>query len=127
MKRNLLFILLSFILLSGCEKDNKIWDISPVVVSVSVLDATGNDLLNPKTPNCLDATQIKAIYKEQEYACNASLIKTKAYMPRFYGLELQKYIYSQVYLLNFGEFDGAQNYGNETVTLLWEDSEKGLR
>lgn len=121
MQQKLLFLVFSFILLSGCNKD-VIWDIYPVVISVSVVDAQGNDLLNPQTPGCLDAGKIKAIYKGQEYKCKDPYkIKTKAYMPRFYGLELCKYSYSQVYLLNFGEFDGAQDYKNEVVFLVWED------
>lgn len=123
MKQKLLFACFSFIvLLSGCKKENKIWDIYPVVVSVSVMDAAGNDLLNPQTPGCLDASKIKAIYKGQEYGCkDPSQVKTKAYMPRFYGLELCKYNYSEIFLLNFGEFDGARDYIDEVVTLVWED------
>ncbi len=109
--------------LTSCDKiiNNKIWDISPVVVNVQVTDANGVDLLNPDNQNSFEASGIKAIYKGIEYECNknASEVNTKAYMPHFYGLQISKDINNGIYILKFGELDGAKSYFNEEVTIFW--------
>ena len=110
--------------LLSCDKiinNHKIWDISPVVVRVQVTDANGVDLLNPDNQNSFEASGIKAIYKGKEYECNkdVSEVKTKAYMPYFYGLQISKDFNNGAYILNFGELDGARSYFNEELTILW--------
>lgn len=91
--------------LTSCDKiiNNKIWDISPVVVNVQVADANGVDLLNPDNQNSFEASGIKAIYKEKEYECNKDVpeVKTKAYMPYFYGLQISKEFNNGTYILKF--------------------------
>lgn len=100
-----------------------VWDIYPVVVSVSVVDAQGNDLLDPQTPDAFDVSEINAIYKEKIYECNkdATGLRSKAYMPYFYGLQSYRNDYYGLYILSFGEFNGAESYTNESVTIVWPD------
>ena len=120
-----LLILLPLITLSGCDKDQNgnDWDISPVTFFIHVVDAEGNDLLNPQTKNGLDANKIKAVYKEKEYECNqdASQPPTKAYMPYFYGLKSFQSNQSGLYFLFFGELEGDKSYTNEVIKIVWED------
>ncbi len=122
--RYLLFGIMALTLLS-CEKinnDGKVWDIYPVVVTVQVVNTGGTDLLNPDNQNSLDSSIIKAVYKGLEYKCNKGLAQanTKAYLPHFYGLRMQKNPIGKYFLL-FGEFDGAKSYTNEEVTIFWGD------
>ena len=98
MKR-IAFLLLAIhvTMLSGCKKDGgtnggttKIWDINPVTVSVTATDAQGNDLLNPQASGALEVSEIKALYKGEEYVCNENQMTSKAVLPRFYGLKTEK-------------------------------------
>lgn len=126
MKRISCLFLTSIILLSACKDnpDYKIWDIAPVVVAVSVVDPQGNDLLNPINSNAFELSSIKAIYKDKEYVCDIAADRkgdSKAYMPHFYGLltYFNERLGSQI--LNFGEFDGAKSYKDESIKLVWPD------
>ena len=72
---------ISVIMLSGCKKDGetdggttKIWDINPITVTVTATDAQGNDLLNPQASGALEVSEIKALYKGEEYVCNENQI-----------------------------------------------------
>lgn len=112
--------------LLSCDKilnNGKIWDIGPVVVNVVVADVNGVDLLNPENQNSLDTSGIKVLYNGKEYECNklVSEVLTRAYMPHFYGLQINKYSYHNSYILSFGELDGAKSYSNEEVTIFWGD------
>ncbi len=112
--------------LLSCDEINnnrKIWDISPVVVTLRVLDANGADLLNPDNNNSIPVSGLKASYKGIEYECNKELsaVSTKAYMPHFYGLKVFKNSYYGTYILQFGELEGAKSYSNEVVTIFWGD------
>ncbi len=103
--------------------NGEIWDISPVVVTLNVVDANGVDLLNPDNSNSIPVSGLKASYKGVEYVCNKELpaVSTKAYMPYFYGLKVFKNSYYDTYTLQFGELDGAKSYSNEEVTIFWGD------
>lgn len=119
-----LFGILALTLLS-CEKinsDRKIWDISPVVVALQVVNANGVDLLNPDNQNSYAAANIKALYSGKEYECNKSIseVYTKAYLPHFYGLKIFKNNIGSYYL-HFGELEGAKSYSNEEVIIFWGD------
>ncbi|MDD2584982.1 MAG: hypothetical protein WCR61_05650 [Bacteroidales bacterium] len=122
----LLFGIIALGLLS-CDKilgDGTIWDINPVVVTVVVTDVNGVDLLNPDNQNSLDTSGIKAFYNGKEYECNklsAPEVATKAYLPHFYGLKIDKNRIYSTYFLSFGELDGAKSYSNEEVTIFWGD------
>lgn len=125
MKTKILLLLLAFVSLSGCDRDNrKIWDVEPTVVLIKVVDAKGDNLLDPAHSSPLDVTKIKAIYKGKEYPCNqdaANEMQTRDYLPHFYGLITSKYPEYKDYLLLFGEFDGTLSYENESVTIVWAD------
>lgn len=132
MKTKLLYVISMFtlILFSGCDNDNEdvlIWDICPVVYTIQIMDHNGNDLLNPATPNSLDYTTIKAIYKDNDYQCKEEDSgKTKAYMPRFYGLIRSKNQNAGPYLLKFGELEGSTSYKDEVLTLVYEDGSSDI-
>lgn len=124
MKNTVYLILLSILALSGCQDrraESMKWDISPVVISVMVADAEGADLLNPTTPNALDTTKIKALYRGQEYECKRNqyaYVASRAYLPHFNGLMITKYDHLNLYILQFGELDGEQSYSNESLTII---------
>ncbi len=128
MKTKYFFLGLVSLVLFSCDGifgDRKIWDISPVVYIVQVVNTNGVDLLNPDNPGSIAASGIKAIYNGKEYECNKeqSALTTKAYMPHFFGLKVTKnqYIVNGVYLLTFGELDGAKSYSGEEITIMWGD------
>lgn len=106
----------------SCDKE-MIYDVYPVVMKVTVVNNGGVDLLNPENDGAFDETQIKVLYKDEEYECGEDMseLRTKAYMPHFYGLRNLYNVYSQVYELEFGEFDGAESYSGEEITILWGD------
>lgn len=118
-----LFMLMSIVLLSGCKREcgDVIWDINPVVYSISIVDANGNDLLNPATAGALDYSKLKAVYKNKDYSCQKqeAITSTKAYLPQFYGLQLRQD--KGTFMLDFGELDGAASYKNETIRLDYGD------
>ena len=95
-------------------------DFYPVMVSVHVTDEDGHDRLDPTSAYFI-GENISAIYEGQVYPVQKMFAdpETKAYMPRFFGLEWRKdrlYGYSLV----FGEFDGADDQ-DITVTFVWPD------
>lgn len=128
MRRILFLLLLTITSLSSCNNENMIWDIAPVVVKISVVDAQGNDLLNPQTDNALELGKIKAIYNGQDYLYGVSPDdpKSKAYLPRFYGLMSEFNSHHERHILSFGEFDGAESYTNESVTIVWPDGSSDI-
>ncbi len=110
--------------LLSCDKINnggKIWDISPVVVTLQVVDSKGVDILNPENINSIPVSGVKAFYKGVEYECNKEMpaVSTKAYLPQFYGLRICKNSYYGTYSLQFGELEGAKSYSNEEITISW--------
>lgn len=118
-----LFMLMSIVFFSGCKEDggDAVWDIYPVVYSISIVDTNGNDLLNPATPGALDYSKIKAVYKNKDYSCQKqeAITSTKAYLPQFYGLQLRQD--KGRFMLDFGELEGAESYKNETIRLDYGD------
>ena len=125
MKTKFLLFAILAIGLSSCDliPEGKIWDIAPVVYIVEVTNAGGVDLLNQENPNAIDTSLIKAVYRGVEYKCSIDpyIASTKAYLPRFHGLQLSKYYQSNIFVLRFGELDGAKSYSNEELTILWGD------
>ena len=63
------------------------------------------------------------MYRGVEYKCSIDpyIAPSKAYLPRFNGLQLSKHYQSNTFVLRFGELDGAESYSNEELTLLWGD------
>ena len=126
-KKYLLLGIMALVLLSCDEINNnrRIWDISPVVIRVQVVNTIGIDLLNPDNQNSFAASGIKAVYNGKDYECNKSVseVNTKAYFPLFYGLQMNKNTITNdgTYILSFGELNGAKSYSNEEITIFWGD------
>lgn len=105
--------------------DMILWDFVPIELCIAVQDAEGNDLLNPDTPGNIANQGIKAIYKETIYEKDAPISQTRAYMPRFTGLQTIK-SKEGVYFLTFGEFAGDKTFDNEQVIIDWNDGTKDV-
>lgn len=95
-------------LTASCTVDSGediIWDFSPIVVSIKVLDTNGYSVLNSANVGNITAT-----YRGKSYPCTK---RTRYYMPTFYGLT-----YSNDYLL-FGELDATNVYDDEQLAIDW--------
>ncbi len=110
----LLFAAAASFLFAGC---GRIWDFNPVVFTIKVVDAEGNDLLNPDLEGGIDASGIVAQYEGEEYKC---VVPTRYYMPHFEGLKLENYG-DHGYMLTFGEFAGEREFDNAELVLIWPD------
>lgn len=106
---------------TACDNgDMRIWDIYPIVLSISVQDAQGNDLLNPETPGSIAHRDIKALYQGKTYEKDSVVYPTRAYLAQLKGLCIWKGE-NGLYYLTFGEFDGARTFDNEQVVIDWND------
>ena len=133
MKR--LLIAFAFVLcLTGCEKlpllGGMIIDWYPVVFDIQVVDANGKDLLDPSNDNSwLLGTTISFMDKKDtlDQACLDNIHQTRAYLPYYDGVKLMSS--TRVlpnWFLNFGEFDGADSYDNEKLTITWPDGKVNI-
>ena len=117
-------ITLVFLLLTSCEDNdngNIIWDIYPVYSDIYLMDAEGNNLLDPNTSGTLYGKQITVDYNGESFSVNwkpETEDTTRAYLAVFKGLTFVKgYSLGESQTptllnenhLNFGEFDGAKN------------------
>lgn len=114
--RKLLFstFLAGILLLSGCE--HYIYDFHSITVYVSVMDKSGNDLLDPDSEYFI-GSDISVEYRGKiEYL--KPLESTKDVLVIYKGLELiQK---DGAYVLAFGELDGSEEYDDDFV-ITWPD------
>ena len=86
-------------------------------------------MLNPENSGSFKVNEIKALYGGKEYDCSAidtTRPPTKAYLPRFFGLKIEKNIFRGNYLLHFGELEGAKSYLNEELTIFWGDGSSDI-
>src|SRR5574344_1164577 len=79
------FLMVAVLLISGCYTP-PIQDWYPIILSVSVSDKSGNDLLDPENPQYIGDGAVLT-YRGEEYQ---SSISTKAYLPNFSGLRIEK-------------------------------------
>ena len=95
-------------------------DYYPVVITVTVQDEAGHDRLDPDSDYFI-GEDISAVYEGQVYPMQKMFADaaTKAYLPRFFGLEWRQ-DRNYGYYLTFGEFDGAEDQ-DITVTFVWPD------
>ena len=123
--------LLSLCCLSGCSDDESldgpdsdvIWDIYPFGITITVSDAEGNDLLNPDAENSIAHQGIKMIYQGKTYKKDSlanEIPPSRAYLPRFYGLNSYKGNDGR-YRLAIGEFFGDRDYEPQDILLDWND------
>lgn len=142
MKRFLVLFAL-VLCIAGCEKGDEFGDAipvsgedfvvrdwAPIEFYVKVLDSDGKDLLDPSNDNSwvigtvLDFKGKKSIVGK---ACLDTVYKSKAYMPQYYGVRLFKIEYDSLgYFLKLGEFDGADKYDNEKLTITWPDGKSNI-
>ena len=109
-RRLSLFMLIAGVACSCTTDENSdeiIWDFSPIVVSIKVLDSNGYSVLT--TANTRNIT---AVYRGINYPCKS---RTRFYMPDFFGLTQ-----TNDYLL-FGELDATQVYEGEELAINWGD------
>ncbi len=131
MKRFLFTMALVFCL-SGCDKIPVpiITDWAPVNFYIKVVDANGEDLLDPLNDNTwVIGTTLDFMGSKDtvDQACLDNINQTKYYMPHFDGVRLVKSTGANVgYVLAFGEFDGADSYDNEKLTITWPDGESNI-
>lgn len=128
MKRYL-FALVVILAISGCSKfpfSDYIIDWAPVNFYIKVVDASGNDLLDPSNEKSwIIGTTLDFMNKKDtvDMACIENIHQTKVYLPYFSGVKLMKNPFSPFdgYVLKFGEFDGADSYDKEQLTINWPD------
>lgn len=98
-----------------------IWDIYPTIISISVEDARGNDLLNPEVEGNIAENGIKAIYKGEVFEKDSVAHRFgRAYMAVFYGLFTDT-LTNGKYVLTVGEFAGDEDFENEEIVIDWND------
>ncbi|MDO4159764.1 MAG: hypothetical protein Q4D41_04840 [Prevotellaceae bacterium] len=116
----------------GCSNDEDegymIFDFYPFEINIIVKDASGNDLINPQTPNNISENGIKVLYNGNVYEKDSLKnevppMSTRAIMPRLYGLKTEKDT-NGAYRLCFGEFNGEGSYDGETFVIDWNDGTK---
>ena len=95
-------------------------DFAPVLVTVQVTDEAGHDRLNPSSEFFI-GENISAVYEGKVYPVEILVPETKTYAAYFFGLRLRQMGWKDdQYLLEFGEFDGADDQ-NISVTFVWPD------
>lgn len=106
-------------------RDGEIWDIAPYMVEICVVDADGNDLLNPDNPDNILKDSITAEFEGNVYKVNTErMAYTRYYMPQFYGLLCYKPYGEDHYMLEFGEFDGQKDAEVRQLTIDWKDGKQ---
>lgn len=114
--------------LSGCsdhdEIENLEIDFAPVQICIMAESQDGKDLLNPAVEGNILSHDIVATYRGKEYT-NGISSKSRAYMPRFYGLITMK-LQNGKYALAFGELDGEEEFKNEELVIDWGDGQQDV-
>lgn len=114
-----------FSLFTACDNNEDpvlppIYDVSPVEFYIYVQDEDGHDLLNSATKGNILEQGIKAVYDNKEFKLNELPLRTRYYMPTFYGLRTVEDKDGR-YSLFFGEFDGAQDWDYTSFSVDWGD------
>lgn len=121
----LMALCFSFAITSCGEKeenyDDLIVDYAPVEFYISVENAKGVDLLNVENEGALDLDAITLYYDEKTYVLNPKTEPqaTRAYMPHFEGMELQKI--DGKYCIYVGEFEGGPWVESDSLGIEWGD------
>jgi hypothetical protein len=124
----LMALCLSFAITScGDKNEDEILfvDYAPVEFYISVENKYGVDLLNSENEGALDLDAITLYYDEKTYVLNPKTEPqaTRAYMPHFEGMELQKI--DGKYRIYVGEFEGCPGYSsNDSFAMEWGDGSR---
>ncbi|NLD21762.1 MAG: hypothetical protein GX664_04690 [Bacteroidales bacterium] len=98
-----------------------IWDIAPVCLTLAATDST-HDLFDPAVEgNIID--EVSVTYDGKEYKVET---QDKAYLAVFHGLVHRYWGEKYGHVLVFGEFDGAADFNDMTMTVNWPDSSKDV-
>ena len=108
----------------GDKNEDIIVDYAPVEFYISVENKSGLDLLNSENEGAVDVDAIKLYYKDKSYSFNSEATSpfTRAYMPHFEGMELQKI--DGKYRIYVGEFDGNPGYSGDSFVMEWGDGSR---
>lgn len=104
------------------EDETLFVDYYPVEFYISVENKYGVDLLNSENEGALDVDAITLGYKGVTYSFDSEVAATvtRAYLPKFKGMELQKI--DGKYRIYVGEFEGCPGYSsNDSFTMEWGD------
>ena len=103
------------------EDEDIIVDYAPVEFYISVENKYGVDLLNSENEGALDVDAITLGYKGVTYSFDseATATVTRAYFPRFKGMELQKI--DGKYRIYVGEFEGGPWVESDSFGIEWGD------
>lgn len=120
----LMALCLSFAITScGDKNEDEILfvDYAPVEFYISVENKYGVDLLNSENEGALDVDAITLGYKGVTYSFDseATATVTRAYFPRFKGMELQKI--DGKYRIYVGEFEGGPWVESDSFGIEWGD------
>lgn len=96
-----------------------IWDFYPAIVSISIVDKNGVDLLDPAAAGTLRDKPIYVTYKEQRHDLATAKSDTRAILTEFNGLWLGYDKELKRNALMFGEFNVSKNYQKEPFTLYY--------
>lgn len=124
----LMALCLSFIAISCGDKEENddflIVDYAPVEFYISVENRYGVDLLNSENDGALDVDAIKLLYKSETYSFDSEVTATvtRAYRPKFKGMELQKI--DGKYRIYVGEFEGSPGHSHDSFVMEWGDGSK---
>ena len=129
--KGIMAVLLSASMFGACDNeggsDLVIWDIDPIMFSISITDSVGNDLLDSTFQKNLikDITvsyqdETYPVVTEREYYEKHN--QTRAYMTEFRGLLLRTYWSHKTFTygnceLVFGEFSGEENIDKREIIL----------
>lgn len=129
------------LLLGACGKKGEnpeppIVDFTPINLVIEVLDADGNDLVNPNHPNSIVKSSVRAEVEGKFFDLQSSSYAyenrkptpeaLRAYLPMWYGLSYaEQRAEGRPWVLVIGEFDGSESITRE-VKLHWEDGTTSL-
>ena len=120
---------------SSDDDDDIIWDIAPVVVYADVIDAAGNNLLNPDVQGNIVGETMTIEYHGDAYGVQWETLwpgYTRAYFARFYGMlhhPADRYKPASAqnpWILEIGELPGDDDY-DITLPLKYKDQEFDIR
>lgn len=103
------------------DDDFLIVDYYPVEFYISLENSKGVDLLNAENEGAVDLDAITLYYNEKTYVLNpeSDPQATRAYLPIFEGMKLQKV--DGKYRIYVGEFEGCPSYDGDSFAISWGD------
>lgn len=116
--------------LSACDDSSKekdlIVDYTPITFDIRVVDESGANMIDPEHPRSITKTDIKVEMDGKMYQLEDLLSKgrpLRALPANFYGFYYHKVYYNNMWLLEFGEFDGGYDL-DKTIVVHWADGSK---